>query len=208
MIEWLCMGFLWPESGVMHSQSQLDAEIRYLEQDVKASLLTDHPVRFSVDNALWLHERLFLQSGLVNALAVAQQSAAARTQQPPRRFQQLLNRAVHTAQQALVAAMIATQVYVLRLSVLVLSLPVFILAALVGAVDGIVQRDLNRWRGGRELGQRYHLAKGFVAPGLTLPWIVYLSWPTTVHPFWIVLPLAVFVGVVVAITTATFKKYF
>jgi len=78
----------------------------------------------------------------------------------------------------------------------------------VGAIDGIVQRDLNRWRGGRELGQRYHLAKSFIAPGLSLPWIVYLAWPTPVQPVLIILPFAVFVGLVVAITTATFKKYF
>ena len=104
--------------------------------------------------------------------------------------------------------MLATQVYALRLSVLFLSLPVFVLAGLVGTIDGMVQRDLNRWRGGRELGQRYHLAKGLVAPGLTLPWIIYLAWPTTVHPYWIVLPFAGLFGLAVAVTMATFKKYF
>jgi integrating conjugative element membrane protein (TIGR03747 family) len=104
--------------------------------------------------------------------------------------------------------MVATQVYALRLSVLCLSVPVFVLAGLVGAIDGIVQRDLNRWRGGRELGQRYHLAKSFVAPALMLPWIVYLAWPTTIHPYFIILPFAGFLGWVMSIMTARFKKYF
>jgi hypothetical protein len=49
-------------------------------------------------------------------------------------------------------------VYAIRLAVMVSALPVFLLAGLVAVVDGLGQRDLRRFGGGREKGQVYHLA--------------------------------------------------
>jgi integrating conjugative element membrane protein (TIGR03747 family) len=168
--------------------------------------LTEQPNRFAVSMADQLQALLYQKTGLVKAMTVVRQHPVSR--QGDNRFTGFIRQSLAAIHDYLLAGMIATQVYALRLSVLFLSIPVFVLAGLVGAIDGIVQRDLNRWRGGRELGQRYHLAKSMVAPGLTLPWILYLAWPTTVHPWLIILPFAVFVGWVVAITAATFKKYF
>ena len=209
LIEWLCMGVLWPEQGYTRSEKLLAAEIGYLEADLQVSLLTDHPARFAVAMAKQLNQVVFEKTGLVKAIAFTGQPHYQQTNQPQgTRFSQLLAQLYTTAHDYLIAAMVATQVYALRLSVLCLSVPVFVLAGLVGAIDGIVQRDLNRWRGGRELGQRYHLAKSFIAPALTLPWIVYLAWPTTLHPYFIILPFAGFLGWVTSIMTARFKKYF
>lgn len=209
LVEWLCMGVLWPEQGYSRSEQLLAAEIGYLEADLQDSLLTDHPTRFAVDMTKQLNRLLFEKTGLVKAIAFTGQAQQRQISKPQgSRFSLLLSQFYATAHDYLIAAMVATQVYALRLSVLCLSVPVFVLAGLVGAIDGIVQRDLNRWRGGRELGQRYHLAKSFVAPALTLPWIVYLAWPTTIHPYYIILPFAAFLGWVTSIMTARFKKYF
>ena len=208
LMEWLCMGLLWPEEGFSRSQKMLEAEIQYLEQDLQESLLTEQPTHFAVGMASQLNGLLFQKTGIVKAVALTGQPKYHQPQQQGNRFTQLTYRFFASAHGYLVAAMVATQVYALRLSVLCLSIPVFVLAGLVGAVDGIVQRDLNRWRGGRELGQRYHLAKSFVAPALMLPWIVYLAWPTTIHPYFIILPFAGFLGWVMSIMTARFKKYF
>lgn len=208
LMEWLCMGLLWPEEGFSRSQKLLEAEIQYLEQDLQESLLTEQPTRFAVGMASQLNGLLFQKTGIVKAVALTGQPKYHQPQRQGSRFTQLTYRFFASAHDYLVAAMVATQVYALRLSVLCLSIPVFVLAGLVGAIDGIVQRDLNRWRGGRELGQRYHLAKSFVAPALMLPWIVYLAWPTTIHPYLIILPFAGFLGCVMSIMTARFKKYF
>lgn len=211
LVEWLCMGLIWPEQGPRHSQQQLEAEIRYLQEDLKGSVFTENPSRLAVTVATEMHRKLFEDTGLVKAVSTLQLVSAKRALNKKRAenaYQGLLYQFGDSARDYLLAGMLATQVYALRLTVLFLSMPVFVLAGLVGAVDGIVQRDINRWRGGRELGQRYHLAKSMVAPGLTLPWIVYLAWPSTVHPYLIILPFTLFVGMVVAVTTATFKKYF
>jgi integrating conjugative element membrane protein (TIGR03747 family) len=208
LMEWLCMGLLWPEEGFSRSQKMLKAEIQYLEQDLQESLLTEQPIRFAVGMASQLNGLLFQKTGIVKVAALTGQPKYRQSQQQSNRFAQLTYCFFASVHDYLIAAMVATQVYALRLSVLCLSIPVFVLAGLVGAVDGIVQRDLNRWRGGRELGQRYHLAKSFVAPALMLPWIVYLAWPTTIHPYFIILPFAGFLGWVMSIMTARFKKYF
>jgi integrating conjugative element membrane protein (TIGR03747 family) len=70
-----------------------------------------------------------------------------------------------------------------------------------------VQRDIRRWSGGRESAFVYHWAKKFILPSLTLPWMVYLAMPFSIHPNLIVLPFAVLLAVVVRVMTATFKKY-
>jgi len=208
LMEWLCMGLLWPEEGFSRSQKLLEAEIQYLEQDLQESLLTEQPTRFAVGMASQLNGLLFQKTGIVKAVALTGKPKYHQPQRQGSRFTQLTYHFFASAHDYLVAATVATQVYALRLSVLCLSIPVFVLAGLVGAIDGIVQRDLNRWRGGRELGQRYHLAKSFVAPSLMLPWIVYLAWPTTIHPYFIILPFAGFMGWMMSIMTARFKKYF
>jgi integrating conjugative element membrane protein (TIGR03747 family) len=208
LIEWLCMGVIWPEQGTARSEKLLAAEIGYLGQDLQDSLLTDHPAVFAVAMAKQLNQLLFEKTGVVKAIAFTGQPKYRQARPGGTRFSHLLGQFFRAAHDYLIAAMVSTQVYALRLSVLCLSVPVFVLAGLVGAIDGIVQRDLNRWRGGRELGQRYHLAKSFIAPALTLPWIVYLAWPTTIHPYVIILPFAGFLGWVTSIMTARFKKYF
>ena len=209
LIEWACMAIIWPEQGVGRSQGMLEAEIRYLQEDVKDSILTDNPAGFAATMAGSLNHWLFRATRLDRALAVGKEpSPPASHTGKQSKFRSMLKNMANGFSQYLVAAMIATQVFALRLSVLVLSTPVFVLAGLIGAIDGLVQRDVNRWSGGRELGQRYHLAKGLIGPGLTLPWIVYLAWPTTVHPYVIILPFALLFGLAVAIASATFKKYF
>ena len=53
-------------------------------------------------------------------------------------------------------AMQVTQLFSVRLAILTLAMPVFLLFSLVALVDGLVQRDLRRWGGGRESSFVYH----------------------------------------------------
>jgi integrating conjugative element membrane protein (TIGR03747 family) len=91
--------------------------------------------------------------------------------------------------------------------VLVLSIPLFVLAFIVGGTDGLVRRDLRRFGAGRESSVIYHRAKQMVVPLIIAPWVVYLAWPVSVHPSLILIPCAVALGLAVLVTAATFKKY-
>ena len=106
-----------------------------------------------------------------------------------------------------IAMMQITQVFSVRLAILALAMPVFLLFSLVALVDGLVQRDLRRWSGGRESSYVYHYAKRAALPLVVLTWVIYLSLPFSVHPSLVVLPFAILFALTMAITASMFKKY-
>ena len=83
----------------------------------------------------------------------------------------------------------------------------FLMAAFVGLVDGLVRRDIRRFGAGRESGFIYHRARASLIPLAVLPWVTYLALPVSVNPLLILLPSAALLGVAVCIAAATFKKY-
>ena len=98
-----------------------------------------------------------------------------------------------------ISALQVIQVLVARLAVLTLSMPVFLLLSIVALVDGLVQRDLRRWGGGRESSFVYHWAKRSALPLWVFAWVAYLAAPVTVHPSVVVIPLAVLFAASVAV---------
>lgn len=105
-------------------------------------------------------------------------------------------------------SMYVAQDVVLRLSVAVFALPAFVLACLVGVVDGLVRRDLRRWQGGRESSFVYHHAKRWAGWALTGGFGLYLSWPFGgFNPAYMILVFTVLVAATLSTTVASFKKY-
>jgi len=105
------------------------------------------------------------------------------------------------------AAVYVTFTFMVRLTILVLATPLFLLATLTGLVDGLIRRDLRKFGAGRESSFVYHRAKRAVIPLLTVPWVIYLSLPFSVNPMAIFLPCSAMALITTAITAATFKKY-
>lgn len=100
-----------------------------------------------------------------------------------------------------------TFTFVARLTILVLATPLFLMASLTGFIDGLMRRDLRKFGAGRESSFVYHRAKRAVIPLLLVPWIIYLSLPFSLNPMTVFLPCAVMLGIAMAITATTFKKY-
>ena len=99
------------------------------------------------------------------------------------------------------------QVFSVRLAILCLATPVFLLFSLIGLIDGLVQRDLRRWGGGRESSYLYHYAKNSVWMFMLGAWVCYLALPVSLHPVFIVLPFAILFAISISVTASTFKKY-
>ncbi|MCP3663794.1 MAG: TIGR03747 family integrating conjugative element membrane protein, partial [Gammaproteobacteria bacterium] len=118
-----------------------------------------------------------------------------------------LHKVYHPIAEFVIAMMQVTQVFSVRLAILTLAMPVFLLFSLVALVDGLVQRDLRRWGGGRESSFVYHYTKKAAFPLVILTWVTYLALPFSLHPTFIVLPFAVMFALSVAVTASTFKKY-
>ncbi len=98
-------------------------------------------------------------------------------------------------------------VFVLRVCVMLFSFPVYGFCAVVGISRGLVNRELRKWGGGRESSGQFHLWMNLVPLGFAGSWIIYLSWPGSLNPNYIVMPFAVFFGWMLMLTCYRMKKY-
>lgn len=207
MLEWAGMAWWWKEQGVGHSRMMLENEVSYLNGQFRDSGLVTGSAHF----AARMSERFFSVLAWARLDEVAQWLKQPAPATPPQavteRIKENWRQGLANAADHLIAAMTITQVFAVRLAILVMALPAFVLFALVGLCDGLVQRDLRRWGGGRESSFIYHHAKKFVMPLFIGVWIVYLGMPVSVNPSFIIVPFAALFGLNLAIIAATFKKY-
>ena len=203
LVEWAGMVLWWPEEGLAHSRAMLEAELGYLDADFRRSVVTSDPVRFAKTVADKIHYVLFELTRVDDFLAWVSGAPAPGEQG----LRLKLHGLYRPVADFVIAAMQVTQVFSVRLAVLILATPVFVLFTLVALVDGFVQRDLRRWGGGRESSFVYHWAKRSALPLLVLSWVVYLALPFSLHPSFVILPFAALFALSVAVTASSFKKY-
>ena len=107
-----------------------------------------------------------------------------------------------------IVAMYTAQDTALRLAIVLFALPAFVLACLLGAVDGLVRRDLRKWGGGRESSFVYHHAKSSTYLALGGGFSLYLAWPTGgFNPAYMVLVFTALTAWSLSLTLSSFKKY-
>lgn len=203
LVEWAGMVLWWPDKGIEHSRTMLATEIGYLDSDFRQSVVSSDPARFAQRIADSTFHYLFEITQFVDfirwiATVPAEDEMGVRP---------VLHKIYRFVADFVIAMMQITQVFSVRLAILVLATPIFLLLSLVALVDGLVQRDLRRWCGGRETSFVYHHAKRATVPLIILAWVTYLSLPFSLHPTLIVLPFAAAFGLTVAVTSSTFKKY-
>lgn len=206
IVECIGMQCLWPEQGWHHAERMLEHEISQLSESFRRSLLLQHPQRLALEVVEWTRDHLFVKTGLlddVHRLSERRETQAQHRSALPR----LLGFGISGMEKYLHAAGLTLLVFLVRLVVLILTLPLFGLAWFVGLVDGLARRDVRRFGAGRESGFVYHRARAMLMPLVVLPWVVYLALPVSVAPLWIVLPGAVLLSVVVNLTVGSFKKY-
>ena len=203
VIEWLGMVFWWPEAGLAHSQRMLAQELAYLQADFRQSLLTADALVYARRFTATFQQLVFDATGLVNVIHWLNLPATTDD------FGVLnaLREGYQSISPFIAAAFVISQVFAVRLAVLTLAMPAFLLFSLVALVDGLVRRDLRRWGGGRESAFIYHHAKRVLFPALILAWVIYLGLPFSLHPNVVILPFAVLFALSLTITAATFKKY-
>jgi len=203
IVEWAGMVLWWPDEGIDHSRTMLATEISYLDNDFRRSVVTSDPARFAKRFADNTYHYLFEVTRLVDFI---------RWVSPPPLKHELgvrptLHRIYQPIAEYVIAMMQVTQVFSVRLAILTLAMPIFLLFSLVALVDGLVQRDLRRWGGGRESSFVYHYAKKAALPLVILTWVTYLALPFSLHPTFVIVPFATLFALTVAVTASTFKKY-
>ena len=186
LIEWAGMYWKWwSEPGAQHAKLLMEAELRWLDQSFTRSLVISDPIEATSQFVSHIYHYIVIKTGIAPLMS-----------QPSIGWVAYLQAAVYIILMTLI-----------RLMILVLTLPLFAMAALVGFVDGLVQRDLRRFGAGRESAFIYHHAKRAVAPTFIIGWLIYLSLPIALHPNWFLLPNAFLFGAIIAIASSSFKKY-
>ncbi len=203
VVEWIGMCTWWEDDRLDHSRQMLATELSYLENDFKRSLITSDPVSFAKYILDQSHHVLFELTGFVDFLSWLSPVPTAQEEG----VRPILHKIYQPMSEFILAAMQVTQVFSVRLVILLLATPVFALFGLVAVVEGLVRRDLRRWGGGRESSFVYHYAKKVALPLIVLAWVAYLSLPFSLHPSFVILPFAICFALTVAITASTFKKY-
>jgi len=198
LIEWAGMHLWWKDQGVQHSRDVVAEDLGYLAE-YRRSLLTNDTVAFA---AAWA-QAATTAAGAVGVLLLIRKGSepagpeAGRAQHLLRQAVPYLTAMVHVWQDAFV-----------RLAIVYLALPAFVIAFLLGLVDGLARRDIRKWCGGRESAFVYHHAKRLLWPAFTFGFFAYLTWPTGgFNPAWAVLPFCAASAFTVSLMASTFKKY-
>ncbi|PUB42722.1 TIGR03747 family integrating conjugative element membrane protein [Pseudomonas sp. GV047] len=201
LMEFAGLLLFWGDQGWRHSQAMLTSELGWLSEHFKSSLLIQQPRQTIVQALDFLNQWLLVNTGFAG---FAQQ---ARVSSNDNSFWGWINSLYVSIEDFVLAAVYVSFTFVVRLTILVLSTPLFLMAVLTGLIDGLMRRDLRKFGAGRESSFVYHRAKRAVIPLLFVPWGIYLSLPFSVNPMAIFLPCSAMALITTVITATTFKKY-
>ena len=211
VVECVGMHLFWKDQGWRHSRQMLQYELGHLSNHFTRSVVVQEPGRTAHQLVDTGYEWVFVRSGLLERTSQTAERARApslgKSQDGVRNFRYYISQVYVWAESYLIAAAFTTLTFLVRLLVLVLTLPLILTAAFVGLIDGLVRRDVRRFGAGRESGFIYHRAKASLMPLAVLPWVTYLALPISVHPLVILLPSAALLGLAVSLTAGSFKKY-
>ena len=217
IIEWIVMTTYYPDQGYSHAEGMLYRELGYFsgeELDIQKPEIFDQAERLNVGNlntgaresandfVNWIQTYFLGNNGVIIRIKdymIAKPNDGVVTQE--------IKELIHDVYDYLIAAILISVMFCVRLSILFLSLPAFLMFGIVGLVDGLMQRDLRKWSGGNESAFIYHWAKRFALPILIIGWVVYLAIPTSIHPNYIITPCAIAFGLVLMVMASKFKKY-
>lgn len=201
LLEFMGMLWFWPEQGWHHSHTMWLTELGWLSNHFRSSLLVHEPAQATAKILEHLNDWVVVRSGW------AQSDTHLKLLSREASLQGQLAQAYVAGQDYLLAALFTVFTFVVRLTVLSLAMPLFLLAVLTGMVDGLMRRDLRKFGADRESSFIYHRAKRTLLPLTISPWVIYLLLPWSLNPNWVLLPYAGLLGCMVALTMATFKKY-
>lgn len=202
LIEWIGMTFFYPDEGYRHAEEMMHQELGYLGASVDGDKTNSRAVAHASEWITDFVDVAFVNSGVLEGLQ------SVKTIEPnDGKIIRVIKGLLAEYHPYLMAAVFITIMFMVRLSILVLSIPAFVMFGVVGLTDGLMQRDLRRWCGGNESGFIYHWAKKFALPVLVIAWILYLAIPNSVHPNLIITPFAVLFGLVIMVMASKFKKY-
>lgn len=180
----------WPGVGAVHSERILQHELNWLSRSDKGLSGLGSFSQTGIYLSSRLYYWLFQWTGIESALA---QMAAL-----PSSFRALAE-CVHAVRNCV-------QIFLVRLSITVLALPLFLIFLVWGFTEGLIRRDLRRFGGDIERAYVFHHVKRYAGLLVSLVFILYLTLPFSINPALVFVPTAFVFSLLVMATSATFIK--
>jgi len=207
LIEYVGLIFWWPEQGSLHTRAMMETELGYLSSNFTRSLFIPAP---AMTVLAWInlgYHRVFIESGFLAFISRGAASEAGDNTILTGEISAAACWLLAHLREFLQATVYISVVFLVRVAILLLSVPLFVMVVMVAVVEGLSRRDLRRYGAGYESSFLYHHAKRFIRPSLIYPCMLYLSWPVAVYPNLVLLPAALLLGASVTVLMSTFKKY-
>lgn len=197
VIEWIGMTWFWPDESVNHSKSMLKYEQQHLNQQLR--LNPAGYIKPIHDTTQHINQWIRKAAKRVHRKSLSLDRNV---------YLGWLNAYYQKSKVYIEAIPYVAQVFFTRIAIILFSLPAFILSGIYGAADGLIERDLRRWGGGRESSNVYNIARKSIFPVFIFACVLYLSLPISVHPAWVIMPFVVAFGFSVRVSFERLKKYF
>ena len=139
-IEIIGMHTWWEEEGVLHSQRMYEYELEQLTGSNSGIEMI--PIQKKIVHAIYqAQKRIFRSAGSTSIY----NSISPRNRKYGGEIYDYFAKRYRTVEKYFTASLNIVKVFFLRLSILILSLPLFGVALIVGVTDGLAERDLRRW---------------------------------------------------------------
>lgn len=159
LIEYTGIAFFWPEAGAAHSEAVMNTELGWLSTEFTRSLLLSEP---SVTVVRWVtlaYQWLFVDSGFTGWIKQQNVLQTGSDNELTRNLNNWSGWLAGNLHEYLMATVWICVITLVRVTILVLSVPLFLMVVLVSLVEGLGRRDLRRYGAGYESSFVYHHAK-------------------------------------------------
>jgi integrating conjugative element membrane protein (TIGR03747 family) len=207
VFEWIGLYFVWGDQGWHHARDMMFLELDWISDDFTNSFIIEEPGLTASQLVEKAYKVGFEDTGIVNFFHGRSEAFHRDSVRADGGFDQAIGSAMVLVEDYALAAVFSALTFLVRLIVLALTTPLFLMAIALGMVDGLVRRDIRRFGAGLESGFVHHRARATIKPLAVAPWLIYLSMPVSISPILILLPCAALLALSVSITIGSFKKY-
>lgn len=189
LIEWAGMLFFWNNN---HAEKILYKEFQYLGNNFSTTIFGMSARDTAISIIQWLNSHIMTLTN-VNQNSMMFERFLADTSDA---FRPYIN-----------AFFYIVMITAIRCMIILLSSIMFIVVGIAAMTDGLYQRELRKVSGDVEHGFKYHHSKSWIGRIITISPLLYLAWPGSINPNYILLPGVILFYFTVMISFSSFKKY-
>jgi len=204
VVEWIGMTFWWEDEGIRHSENMYQTEHTYISRDLANGLFKGGTLGIVENTVDWTYQFLTPSPGGYLHQFLSWMSLPVYSSDW--NIVEWGKRGAQGSSDYVLAARNIALVYVLRLTIIALTLPLFVAIVHHAMVDGLTQRERRKAGGGIESGFVYHHMKKWRTIVLLFPLIIYLASPIAIHPNVALVPIAMVIWVLNYVFFLKFKK--